>query len=136
MQDYQFSALLKLYLFGKKLQALINTHNIDELGQYVVLRLVSEKPHTVSDLAQTLSIKISAATSKIAEMEKAGLISRRAQGDKRAHAVVLTKKGKTVFETMRKNMFEQSAGYDLGLTKPEAQTLETLIDQIHLWRES
>lgn len=124
MRDYEFSVLVKLYLFGKKLQALVKNHNSDVMSQCVILRLVNIAPQQVSDIADIFSIKVSAATSKISEMEKLGLLVRKPSLDKRSHMVEITPKGKRMSNTL--------ISHSIGITKAEATKLEALIEKIKL----
>jgi DNA-binding MarR family transcriptional regulator len=132
MEDYQFSVLVKLYLFGKKLQALAKRHNSDKMSQCIILRLASQKPQSISDIAYLLSIKVSAMTSKIVEMEKHGLLTRSLADDKRSHWVKITAKGKKTLDTLKTAMSNRSGGSWFNLTKLQAKTLETLVDRIRL----
>ncbi len=132
MQDYEFSVLIKLYLFGKKLQALAKSHNSDLMSQCVILRVVNAMEQQVSDIAEIFSIKVSAATSKILEMEKMGFLLRKPAQDKRSHVVTITEKGKAALQRMMVDMSERSSGHTIGLTKHEAKNLETLISRIRL----
>lgn len=132
MEDYQFSVLVKLYLIGKKLQALAKKHNSDKMSQSIILRLASQNPQSVSCIAELLSIKVSAATSKIVEMEKQGLLTRSLTDDKRSHIVAITQKGKKALLRLKTAMSNRSGGSWFCLTKPQAKTLEKLIDRIRL----
>jgi DNA-binding MarR family transcriptional regulator len=129
MQDYQFCVLMKLYLFGKKLQALVKKHNSDKLSQSIILRLVSHAPQSVSDIADVFSIKISAATSKIVEMEHEGLLIRSFVPDKRSHMVTITTEGKKMLNEMKEKFHK---GSWFCLTKIQARTLTDLVDRIRL----
>jgi DNA-binding MarR family transcriptional regulator len=132
MQDYQLSVLLKLYVFGKKLQALVKKHNSDLMSQTMILRMVEDAPLSVSELADALSIKVSAATSKIAEMERLDLLSRSHAKDKRSHIVAITQKGKHTLSDFKKHMSAAYCGDWFGLTKQEAETLLSYVDRIRL----
>lgn len=132
MQDYEFSVLVKLYLFGKKLQALVKTHNSDVMSQSIILRLVSMKWQSVSDIAELLSIKVSAATSKVTELEKLGYLRRVESADKRSHVIDITEDGKNQLCCIRKTMSGGENRHTLGLTKKQAQLVETLVDKIRL----
>ncbi len=132
MQDYQYSVLSKLYLFGKKLQAAVKKHNSDLMGQMIILRMAESSSPSISDIADILCIKVSAMTSKVAEMEHAGLLSRSVSKDKRSHTIGITPKGKTLLAEAKKSMGTTSHGDWFGLTKEEARTLESLIGKIHL----
>lgn len=132
MEDYQFSCLMKLYLFGKKLQAIAKKHNSDRLSQTIILRLVNQKPQTVSHIAELLSIKVSAATSRVAEMEKMGLLSRSHDGDRRSHVVAITPAGEQAIAALKKAMSGKSGGHWFCLTRRQAKTLEALVDRIRL----
>lgn len=132
MEDYQFSVLMKLYLFGKKLQALAKSHNSDRMSQTIILRLAGLKPQSVSDIAELLSIKVSAATSKVVEMEKLGLIRRSLSADKRSHVVIITPKGKKTLETIQIAMSGTSGRTWFCLTRRQSCLLEQLVDRIRL----
>ncbi len=132
MQDYEFSVLVTLYLFGKKLQALVKKHNNDVMSQSIILRLVSMKPCCVSDLASLLSIKVSAATSKVVELERQGYVVRRDAEDKRSHMIQITDAGKRQLQCIKQSMSGGSHGHTIGLSKEEAQMIETLVGRIRL----
>lgn len=132
MKDYEFSVLVTLYLFGKKLQALVKTHNNDVMSQSIILRLVTLKPQTITDIAFLLSIKVSAATSKIFELEKSGYVKRIEAADKRSHVIKITQAGKKQLQYIKKSMSGRSAGHTLGLSKDEARLLETMVGRIRL----
>ncbi len=132
MQDYEFSLLVKLYLFGKKLQALVKTHNSDVMSQSIILRLVSMKRQSVSDIAELLSIKVSAATSKISELEKLGYLQRIESADKRAHVIDITEDGKNQLCCIKKTMSGGGGSHTLGLTNAQARLVETLVGKIRL----
>jgi DNA-binding MarR family transcriptional regulator len=132
MKDYQFSVLVKLYLFGKKLQALAKKHNSDRFSQSIILRLASQKKHTVTEVADLLSIKVSAATSKVIDMEESGLLIRSLTKDKRSHVIAITKKGKKTLLALKNIMSEKPGGTWFCLTKPQACVLEKLVDRIRL----
>jgi DNA-binding MarR family transcriptional regulator len=132
MNNYQFSVLVKLYLFGKKLQALAKKHNSDRFSQGIILRLASQKKHTVTEVADLFSIKVSAATSKVVEMEKSGLLTRSLMKDKRSHVIEITPSGRKTLLALKNIMSEKSGGTWFCLTKIQALTLEKLIDRIRL----
>lgn len=132
MRDYEFTVLLRLYLFGKKLQALLKKHNNDRLSQYIILRLASEHITSVSDISEILTIKISATMTKISDMEKKGLITRVFVQDRREHSIKITSKGKKMLLKIKEDISVQSHGHSIGLTKKEAETLVLLVDQIRL----
>jgi DNA-binding MarR family transcriptional regulator len=124
--------LVKLYLIGKKLQALAKKHNSDRMSQSIILRLVSQNPQSVSDIASLLSLKVSAATSKIVEMEKQGLLTRSLTADKRSHKVTITAKGGKALCSVKTAMSKRSGGSWFCLTRRQACILEKLIDRIRL----
>lgn len=132
MQDYEFSVLIKLYLFGKKLQAIAKNHNSDLMSQSIILRMVNFAPQRVGDIAEIFSIKVSAATTKICDMEKKGLLMRKLAQDKRSHLVEITEKGKKQLKSMLVVMSARSSGHTIGLTASEATMLEKLISRIRL----
>ena len=132
MQDYEFSVLVTLYLFGKRLQALVKKHNTDVMSQSIILRLVCLKPCSVSDLASMLSIKVSAATSKVLELEKLGFVIRSEAKDKRSHMIEVTPKGKEQLQCIKQSMSGGSHGHSLGLTHEQALEIESLVGRIRL----
>jgi DNA-binding MarR family transcriptional regulator len=132
MLDYEFSLLVKLYLIGKKLQAAAKKHNSDLFSQTIILWLASSCPLTISDIAYKLSIKVSAATSKILEMEQNGFLLRRKTGDRRSHVVELTDKGKKALTAVKKIIANKYKGVTIGLSKEDVMRLESLLHHIKL----
>ena len=133
MLDYEFSVLMKLYLFGRKLHALVKKHNSDIMSQVILLRLVSLKRQSVSEIAQIMSIKVSAATEKIHVLEHMGFL-RQAEsgGDKRSHMIDITEKGKQELMRIKQSMSHKSGGLTIGISEAEAEVLSHLLDRIRL----
>lgn len=132
MQEFQFSLLFKLYRFGKRLAALAKLHNSDQLGKIIILRLAAEEPVSVSRVTDLLSIKVSAATTRILEMEKEGLLARVPDEDRRSHTVAATAKGRAKLAASKREFMKKYTGLSIGLTPEEAATLAHLIDKIRL----
>jgi DNA-binding MarR family transcriptional regulator len=132
MKDFQFSVLSKLYLFGKRLHSLAKTHNSDQMGQHILLHLIADRPYTISEIAEVMSIKISAATSKVTEMESAGYLKRNRSADKRSHTVSITAKGRALLARTEKRIEKLSVRPWFGLNKKECLVLESLLRRIRL----
>jgi DNA-binding MarR family transcriptional regulator len=132
MKNNNFRILFKLYLLGKKLEALGKKHNIDQMSQSIILGLVAYHPQPVNTLAQTLSIKLSAATSKIRVMEKAGLLERLKAHDKREHVVAITALGKQTLVDIKMQITARCRHCSIGLSEDEAHQVEILLDKIRL----
>ncbi len=132
MKEYEFSLLVTLYLFGKKLQALAKNHNSDVMSLSIILFLISLKRQSVSDIAEILSIKISAATTKICELEHLGYLRRSASEDRRSHMIDITALGKKQLVKSKQSMVRSDGHATLGITKAEALQIESLVNRIRL----
>jgi DNA-binding MarR family transcriptional regulator len=132
MQEYHLQLFLKLYLIGKKIQALIKRHNMDVLSQGIILFMLSNETLRVSDIAERLGVKLSAMSSRINQMQKDKLLERVHSQDNRTNMATITDKGKNTLKEFKQNMKMRCYGRNLNITKTEAILLTKLLDQIKL----
>jgi DNA-binding MarR family transcriptional regulator len=132
MHDYHFKLFIKLYIVGKQIQSLVKKHNTDLLSQGIILTFLSTHPQTASELAEKLGIKISAMSTRINHMEKAGLLKRVIGKDKRENAAKITPKGQTLLAVFTKEMKSRCSPRPLRLTKKETEQLLSLLSAIKL----
>jgi DNA-binding MarR family transcriptional regulator len=132
MQEIHYKLFLKLYIFGKKIQSLIKTHNLDLLSQGIILMILAKDSASVTELADKLGLKISAMSTRINIMEQAGLLKRVKGDDKRSNIATITALGKKEAEKLKKSMQERCQGMKLGISATDAQTLLILLNKINL----
>jgi DNA-binding MarR family transcriptional regulator len=132
MHDYHFKLFVKLYLVGKQIQGLIKKHNTDLLSQWVILTFLSSHPQTASELSEQLGIKISAMSSRINQMEAAGLLKRISGHDKRSNIAQITEQGTALLTSFRNKMKQRCATRPLPLSKKDTEQLVSLLSAIKL----
>jgi DNA-binding MarR family transcriptional regulator len=132
MQDYHLQLFLKLYLIGKKIQALIKRHNLDILSQWIILWMLSGQTLTVSELADRLGVKLSAMSSRINQMQKDGLLERVKARDNRTNMAAITEKGKIMLKKFNSDMKIRCHGRNLNISKDEAVIVTGLLEKINM----
>lgn len=126
----ELDMLIALYKSGKQIEAMVRTHNSDEVSRLMILLLSKSCECTVSDVAKFAGIRLSAATAKIARMEADGLLMRVSGGDRRSHRVAITEAGQDYAQALVARIRVHMSEVQLGLTKKEIETLVRLIQKI------
>lgn len=102
-------------------------------GQFRVLRTLdkADGPLRLSELAARLGIVPRSATSVVDDLEAAGLVARRPDPhDRRATLVDLTRDGRQILATLRKNRRDIMAGQLARLSAAEQRTLVRLLQRL------
>jgi DNA-binding MarR family transcriptional regulator len=95
--DLGILVLLAYQSFVRQLHADLKAKGFDDLGgsDGVVMRVISARPRTVSELANLLEVTPQAAAQIVDSMERRGYVARRPDpGDRRARLVELSGRGR------------------------------------------
>ena len=115
-----------------KLNKLFSKGNLT-MSHIIVLELLYEKKHsTMTGLAKSLNLTMSATTAIIDKMVKQKLVGRaRSEKDRRIVEVSLTKKGTTTATEVLNNRLEMVKEMFLVLTKSEKQQYLKLLRKVY-----
>lgn len=101
-------------------------------GQHHIIMLLKEhEKMTVSEIAQEIGVAYSTASVSLKRLEKAGFVSKLSDSeDARKTYIVLTKKGDSVPENIKKKLDSQEEIITKGMTTDEIMLLSDLLDKI------
>ena len=118
-QQFRESLRLGVYMFRR-----LDPEGELTAAQLSLLSMISDSGLRVGDIAKNLGIKVPSATEQIIKLERAGLVTRRADpDDSRAVQVVITKAGTAAVESANQRRNAMVAGMLQELSTAEIEQL-------------
>jgi len=131
IKEQHIKVFLKLYIFGRKVKAMMKKHNRDQVQRSIMLETIKEKPMPIGVLGRMLGIKASTMTEKIKSMKSEGLVDSIIGEDARVRMLKLTKKGLRRTEMIEKQMQEEMSRVEMNLSDEELKQLNQILDKIN-----
>ncbi|HEX5146945.1 MAG TPA: MarR family transcriptional regulator [Conexibacter sp.] len=101
------------------------------VAQYLALRAIARERLGGGELARRAGVSGPAVSQLLAGLERAGLVERGAvPGDRRRHALALTRAGERAFASVDALVRERLAGLLAGVPRPEADALARLLPAV------
>lgn len=122
--------VFELYLIGRRLVYSSRIKNMDQLLKIVILLILVKQSMSVSELANKISIKLSAVSEKINALEKEGLLFKTKVNDSRVRVLNITDKGKDVINSFYNKLPINELEKKVTLSKYETTLLMSLLTKI------
>jgi len=131
IKEQHISVFLKLYIFGRKVKAMMKKHNRDQVQRSIILETIKEEPVPIGVIGDMLGIKASTMTEKIKSMKSEGLVVSIKGQDAREKLLKLTRKGLKRTEMIEKQMQEEMCRVEMNLSDDELKQLNRILDKIN-----
>jgi DNA-binding MarR family transcriptional regulator len=133
-QTAALELLFHLYLFGRKIKQQVkqtnSEHVHDRMLEFGILRLISQAPKSVSELAVLLSTGLSAMSERVKAMKEKDLIDQVSASDGREMRCQLTEAGQTLINQTKTKMIKTCLEFTQALNPTELVQLNQLMKKL------
>ncbi len=130
MDHANIDALLALYRLGRRIKFAAKHRSTDSMLTAAILLELAERPLTLSDLGERLSMKPAAMSEQMGKLQRQGLVSKKTGADRRARLLSLTASGKKGARLIRDAMEVQSQALFAGMEAAEVVMLHRLLGKV------
>jgi len=131
MDTKKIDTIFQFYRLGRKIKSSVKEHNHDKMLQGATLHFLESNTASVGEIADFLSIKMSAVSEKLVQLEQLGLIKKTLGGDSRKRKISLTPKGKKTITKIKGTMKTCCMNALDILTKKEMSDLQKILEKIN-----
>ena len=131
MDTKKIDTIFQFYRLGRKIKSSVKEHNNDKMLQGATLHYLENNTASVGEIADFLSIKMSAVSEKLMQLEQLGLIKKTLGGDSRKRKISLTPKGKKNIAKIKTTMKTSCMKALDTLSKKEMNDLLDILKKIN-----